>query len=250
MGHTNYWRSEEVDDKGYAAALKDIAKIVKSQQNILAGPHGDGKPELTNGISFNGIGSDSFETFFLPKTAKELQDFDFCKTGQKPYDVVVVAALARLAEVSGITISSDSRSSSEWEAGVEIASKALGRKVANPLSSSEPKPQAKALQQEKPKPEGRHLRLVKSFLEEIKSHYGCASYTGTFQVEATYSIKDTKAALQCVEYILETEAEDYGEQVKENGLTAENWDSINHVYVSACKAIGKTPDPEFFKYED
>jgi len=63
----------------------------------------------------------------------------------------------------------------------------------------------------------------------------------------TYTIVDNKAASACVGYLLDTEAEDYGIQAKDNGLTEENWDSINHVYVSALKAIGKTPDPDFFE---
>lgn len=67
------------------------------------------------------------------------------------------------------------------------------------------------------------------------------------KVKATYTIVDSKAASKCVEYLLDTEADDYGEQAKDNGLTEGNWDSIEHVYVSALKAIGKTPDPDFFK---
>ena len=67
----------------------------------------------------------------------------------------------------------------------------------------------------------------------------------------TYSIKDTKAASDCIDYILEHEAEDYYEQAAEHGITNANWEhkweEVNHVYVSALKAIGKTPDVNDFK---
>ena len=63
---------------------------------------------------------------------------------------------------------------------------------------------------------------------------------------ASRSIKDTKAALSCVDYILEHEAEDYYEQAGQNGITQANWekkwDKIHHIYSDALKAIGGTPD--------
>lgn len=105
------------------------------------------KPEITPDIAFNGIEDKSHESFVLP--ASGLGDFEFCKTAQKPYDEVVVAALARLAEVSGIKVSSDGNAA-DWEDGVKLASKVLGRKVSNPLG----------------------LREVKSsFAEKIKAKY-------------------------------------------------------------------------------
>lgn len=105
------------------------------------------KPEITPDIAFNGIEDESHESFVLP--ASGLGDFEFCKTAQKPYDEVVVAALARLAEVEGIKVSSDGNAA-DWEDGVKLASKVLGRKVSNPLG----------------------LREVKSsFAEKIKAKY-------------------------------------------------------------------------------
>jgi len=150
LGYTHYWKKEKkVNKKEYADALKDIAKIVKANSNILAGPSGDSgtKPEITPDIAFNGIEDESHESFVLP--ASGLGDFEFCKTAQKPYDEVVVAALARLAEVDGIKVSSDG-SAADWEDGVKLASKVLGRKVKNPLA----------------------LKIVESsFAEKIKDKY-------------------------------------------------------------------------------
>ena len=132
MGYTHYWKATKVDAKEYKAALMDIAKIVKDQKAILAGPNGEPKtrPITNDGISFNGIDEDSHETFDLP--AAGLKKFDFCKTARKPYDTVVTACLARLAEVKGVKVSSDGNMD-EWKAGVALAVKVLNRPVVNPL---------------------------------------------------------------------------------------------------------------------
>jgi len=40
---------------------------------------------------------------------------------------------------------------------------------------------------------------------------------------AARSIKDSKAALECVDYVLEYEAKDYYEQAADHGITKANW---------------------------
>lgn len=165
MGYTHYWKSQDnVDDAAYTAALKDIAKIVKNKAKILAGPFGEKGtlPKTTGGIAFNGIEDDSHETFDLPASAGQLEDFSFCKTARKPYDIVVVAALTRLAEVPGISISSDG-DATEWKNGISLAEKVLGRKLKNPM--------APGAEEEKPAPKAKaKLKLVKSYLEKIQAH--------------------------------------------------------------------------------
>ena len=63
-------------------------------------------------------------------------------------------------------------------------------------------------------------------------------------------IKDFEAASDCIDFILELEAEDYFEQAAQYGITKANWelkwDEISHIYVSALKAIGKTPHIDGF----
>lgn len=63
-------------------------------------------------------------------------------------------------------------------------------------------------------------------------------------------IVDNKAALSCVNYILEHEADDYYEQAGHNDITQGNWekkwDKIHHIYADALKAIGGTPDVSEF----
>lgn len=135
MGYTHYWEdTSDIDIAEYNAAIKDIAKIVKAKVDILANGHGDegSKPGFESDIWFNGQGDDSHETFYLPKDPAQFEKFSFCKTAQKPYDVVVVACLTRLAEVDGIKVSSDG-SAGDWEEGVKLASDILGRKLENPI---------------------------------------------------------------------------------------------------------------------
>lgn len=165
MGYTHYWKAQDdVDDAAYTAALKDIAKIVKSKAKILAGPFGEKGtlPKTTGGIAFNGIEDDSHETFDLPASAGQLEDFSFCKTARKPYDIVVVAALTRLAEVPGISISSDGNAA-EWKNGVSLAEKVLGKKFKNPMTGED--------EVKKPKEKSK-LKLVKSYVEKIQAYLG------------------------------------------------------------------------------
>lgn len=43
------------------------------------------------------MGEDSHETFSL---TREAQDFEFCKTAQKPYDEVVVAVMTEARDIN------------------------------------------------------------------------------------------------------------------------------------------------------
>ena len=69
-------------------------------------------------IRFNGKGEEGHETFML---TPDSQEFNFCKTAQKPYDIVVVAILCLLAHhTSGVTVSSDG-GISDWTDGLALA---------------------------------------------------------------------------------------------------------------------------------
>jgi hypothetical protein len=72
----------------------------------------------------------SHETFAIPLRVSHLQDFDFCKTARKPYDVVVTGVLCILAE-AGLDVSSDGEAE-DWEAGRAWAQGVLGRPVKIP----------------------------------------------------------------------------------------------------------------------
>ena len=121
MGYTHYWKLcdnivfhdektisfrsatdddvSEVDKKNFAIAFEICRNIVEAYSDILAGPHGDGDPIITEDeIIFNGIAEndEDHEPFFLYRDLlRNSGPFGqrFCKTARKPYDEVVVLCL-------------------------------------------------------------------------------------------------------------------------------------------------------------
>jgi len=68
-------------------------------------------------IRFNGKDDEGHETFML---TPDPSDFNFCKTAQKPYDLVVVAILCLLAHRTDTGVSSDG-DRSDWAEGLKLA---------------------------------------------------------------------------------------------------------------------------------
>jgi hypothetical protein len=136
MGYTHYWRElNTVDESAYQSALTDIRTLVAASLVPLFDGMGEGSPDLDGVIDFNGDASKNHdhESFFLADRVSGNDGFEFCKTAEKPYDLIVVAALAVLADrVPGVAVSSDGNAS-EWADGVRFASKTLGRIIRNPI---------------------------------------------------------------------------------------------------------------------
>lgn len=124
MGYTHYWTFNKpkkgkarLTEKKYQSAVKDCAKLIRAHyiaNGGLSGYSAHTEAGKYDGILFNGEGSDAHEDFSLRATYKENLDsfgdgFNFCKTAQKPYDVVVVACLLILEHHLGdlIEVSSD-----------------------------------------------------------------------------------------------------------------------------------------------
>lgn len=132
MGYTHYWRFRRtVDDATWRDAIFACNDIIQAKRELLAGWDGESLLELhTDALSFNGRGDNSHETFD-PNNGEE---FGFCKTVRKPYDIVVTACLATLGMFCGdaIKISSDG-DPEEWVEGVKLASTVLNRRVPNPI---------------------------------------------------------------------------------------------------------------------
>lgn len=170
-----WYTNKEGDQRAWSAALMDVAEMVRHSPVTLRDNAGEGDgPEFTDKyLGFNGDanahctpgntscrycgGTDwmpghdlAHETFLLycrladyqhPEWQSRMDDvpetfaFDFCKTARKPYDVMVVAALCRMAECGEDTIrvSSDGKPE-DWEAGARLASILLGRIVHIPAS--------------------------------------------------------------------------------------------------------------------
>ena len=94
-GYTHYWEHDGFDDSTWDKLKREAKTIIQKaiRDGVeLAGPFGDGKPQITSyEIALNGAGKDSYETFRLTKSP---QEFEFTKTAQRPYDPVVVSILA------------------------------------------------------------------------------------------------------------------------------------------------------------
>lgn len=125
MGYTHYWDfKKEVPQDLWVKVLDDLKKITKGASII----------EVTNEtdyFSFNGIGSLSHEDFHVKKQIKLGADnFNFCKTDQKPYDEYVTACLIvfhnRLNDY--VKVASDGEPS-DWEAGLKLAKRKLKDKT-------------------------------------------------------------------------------------------------------------------------
>lgn len=162
MGYTHYWKQPRNLKKAEMAELCLITRLIideaegkctntagghyASDPVKIAGGHGDGRPIIgPDYINFNGEGDLSHETFHV--NAKRGPSYDgeprtewggdFCKTARKPYDVVVTAILSVLASEYNFNVGTDGERE-DWDEGVKLATKALGREVPNPIPEADP----------------------------------------------------------------------------------------------------------------
>ena len=102
MGYTNYWKIKKGFSQGEWQTVKEIyqTKIAPNFKDIIEGglqtcDHTVETLKTFNQyIQFNGIGSNSHETFTI--TPFETKLTQFCKTNRKPYDKAVWEFLIRL----------------------------------------------------------------------------------------------------------------------------------------------------------
>ena len=132
MGYTHYFKVAKISQHSQRipAAVRDMAKVIRKSPVPIAGPMGTGKPVILKGeIAFNGKSPNEYETFDFPG------EDGFCKTQNRPYDIVVVACLAIAKDILGneIEVSSDG-GAEDWVAGVQLASDVLGRDIENPIA--------------------------------------------------------------------------------------------------------------------
>lgn len=123
MGYTHYWyhtpQPTPADDQQWKSMLR-LAKDLFNH-HALAGADGTGGAEATpERIVFNGVGDENgHETFWFSRDPEqdlaprrkertgEDRYFRFCKTARKPYDLCVVAMLARAERLGLIRFESD-----------------------------------------------------------------------------------------------------------------------------------------------
>jgi hypothetical protein len=122
MGYTHYWRPTRDLTEDEWDNVRQVAKtILKDNHGIIL----DNEPTDSQNLSItyesilcNGIGDDGHETFYL--TRKMRNDFEFCKTAQKPYDKYIVAMLIAVTQITdSITVSSDG-DQEDWLEGLQL----------------------------------------------------------------------------------------------------------------------------------
>lgn len=113
MGYTHYWTIKEpIDSDAWDKLRKGIQQIVGTAQDAGIDIKDDSNDER---IVFNGVGAGEHESFFLELGDEE---FNFCKTAGKPYDMAVTASLILLKKELGdaVIIKSDG-TWADWESG-------------------------------------------------------------------------------------------------------------------------------------
>lgn len=137
MGYTHYWHyaGEPVRSEDWLKIMQDASKLLNIADTTrgigeLRWEDGDKRPPEVSFemIRFNGIGVEAHETFLL-----EQNEGGFCKTAQKPYDMVVVCILACAVEHApyALEVSSDG-DDLDWKTGLDWGSAVLGRELKYP----------------------------------------------------------------------------------------------------------------------
>ena len=88
MGYTNYWtQTSNFTDKEWLKVLGEFDYMLDILENIVIETKYIDRDKY---IAFNGIGKDDLdhETFVINRYKKD-NEFTFCKTARKPYDIAV-----------------------------------------------------------------------------------------------------------------------------------------------------------------
>lgn len=140
MGYTNYWslNLNRKYNKKYLTACRQINRFVKKYNKAIKAINPESPCRLSGytahapleqylGINFNGVGEYAHETFVLRETLNLNENFNFCKTNNKPYDFVVKVSLCILKHYLGdaVKLSSDDRDGSAWLNAIKEANKFL-----------------------------------------------------------------------------------------------------------------------------
>lgn len=139
MGYTHYWRQRaDIPAEKWAAICADVRALIERLPDgvSVAAEFDSNEPALVTDdeIRFNGIGDNGHETFVLSRV-KPNGGFEFCKTAQKPYDVLVCAVLIVAASHKApMRISSDGEPA-DWESARALVAAVLGKSLAVPLAA-------------------------------------------------------------------------------------------------------------------
>lgn len=109
MGYTHYFtpkKSSQEKFNEFVMACKKLHKALPKDIKICGG-NGDGRPIFRNDlVCFNGDGSKDLdhERFYVEYLNDE---WSFCKTASKPYDLLVCACLIAAKEILNFEVTSD-----------------------------------------------------------------------------------------------------------------------------------------------
>lgn len=133
MGYTHNWTPKVAEPKvwqKFVLACKELHKALPEQTEtaggyckdddlVICGGDGTGKPTFTmKEVLFNGNEERDLdhETFYLTPSKDE---WNFCKTARKPYDLLVVACLIAAHDILGYEVSSDGELE-DWAEGIQL----------------------------------------------------------------------------------------------------------------------------------
>jgi hypothetical protein len=134
MGYTHYWtQTREFTPAQWKKTIsRDVRKIVGDAQTQNTSLRLDWE-FATDHVSINGLGADSHEDFWItreidkraPRYEGDNPAWSFCKTAQKPYDIVVTAVLCYLASVAKSHEVTSDGEAEDFVAGRDLARQAL-----------------------------------------------------------------------------------------------------------------------------
>lgn len=141
MGYTHYWNRHEPiaasRGEAFGRLAMDAKALIEAAEALgiaVAGPLGDGRPEITEGhIALNGsaaCGGD-YESFVW---AAQDAGFGFTKTAHRPYDALVTAILIRAKSHYGsaVEVTSDGRWA-DWAEGRALVLATFGEEPTVPV---------------------------------------------------------------------------------------------------------------------
>lgn len=154
MGYTHYWTFKKAPkgqasqiEANYQLALRQCQRVLRSYNadlksqdekhpDRLSGYSVHTKVSQYGGLNFNGVADLSHETFTAREHFSQNENFNFCKTAQKPYDQCVTACLIILKHYLGdvLDVSSDG-DASDWTEGLNLAKSVTKIKgLVNPIA--------------------------------------------------------------------------------------------------------------------
>ena len=141
MGYTHYWRFNNKikfdDEINYFNAIKDINRFVKwyDRKHHIASGYTAKSLKTYDGVKINGIDDLKCEDFVLSDQLINSESFNFCKTANNPYDILVVGALCILNYHLGNTIEVESDGNyQDWLEGCLAVNQCLRKIVMVPDS--------------------------------------------------------------------------------------------------------------------